>query len=90
MMLRTLAVLGLSTATVTATMASVKDGAATGRPTSSTTESKLGLNDEMIRVPAFECGRLPILTPTVTAPEELAPAIRLRKQASEDLRLPAG
>ncbi len=95
MMLRTLAVLGLSTATVTATMASVKDGAATGRPASSASPAvtpRAGLTDagptdagmlDDLRVPALEFGRMPM--PEKEAPGEL---LRLRKHSTSSLRLP--
>ncbi len=78
MMLRTLAVLGLSTATVTATMASVKDGVAVNRPL----PSNNGLVEDL-RVPALEFGSMPM-------PEKAAPGnmLRLRKHSSSSLKLP--
>ncbi len=84
MMLRTLAVLGLSTATVTATMASVKTttGAISVDRPGGPASSDLQAIDE-IRVPALEFGRMPM-------PEdpEPAPMMRLRKHSSGSLTLP--
>lgn len=79
MMLRTLAVLGLSAATVTATMASVKDGAAFRHDAAM---PHLGMPAELI-VPALESGELRL--PEASEPK---PAIRLRKKASSALTLP--
>ncbi len=84
MMLRTLAILGLSTVTVTATMASVKDGDA--RPIwSNPTAAAVTLIDDP-RVPALESGEISF----PTARKATRPAARLVKQATADLKLPVG